>query len=130
MAGKTETATGRPKPKRRWFQYSLRTLLVFVAVCAIGCSWLCVKMRQAKSEHEAATAIEKLGGFVGRDDRELAWQKWLEGLLGEDFFANVDFICSIGGEDFKDTEMAHIGEFPCLRFFNLICYAPLGQERG
>ena len=24
------------KPKRRWFQYSLRTLLVFVTVCASG----------------------------------------------------------------------------------------------
>ena len=25
-----------PKRKRRWFQFSLRTLLIFTVVCAIG----------------------------------------------------------------------------------------------
>jgi len=38
-----------PKPTRRWFQYSLRTLLVLVTVCAIPCSWLGVKVQQAKA---------------------------------------------------------------------------------
>jgi hypothetical protein len=52
------------KPKLRWFQFSLRTLLVFVTLCAIPCSWLAVKMQQAKRQREAVVAIEKLGGFV------------------------------------------------------------------
>jgi hypothetical protein len=28
-----------PKRKRRWFQFSLRTLLIFVLICAIPCAW-------------------------------------------------------------------------------------------
>lgn len=49
-----------PKPKLRWFQYSLRTLLVIVTLCGIPCSWLAVKLQQARREHEVAAAIEKL----------------------------------------------------------------------
>ena len=29
-----------PKRKRRWFQFSLRTLLIFTVICAIPCAWL------------------------------------------------------------------------------------------
>ena len=52
-------------PKRRWFQFSLRTLLVFVTLCAIPCSWLAVKLRQMKREEAAAAVIEKAGGLRG-----------------------------------------------------------------
>jgi hypothetical protein len=33
-----------PTPSRRRLQFSLRTLLVFVTLCAIPCSWLAVEM--------------------------------------------------------------------------------------
>jgi hypothetical protein len=29
-----------PKRRRRWFQFSLRTLMIFTLVCAIGATWL------------------------------------------------------------------------------------------
>ena len=29
-----------PKPKRRWFQYSLRTLLVLMLLVGVGMSWV------------------------------------------------------------------------------------------
>jgi hypothetical protein len=53
-----------PKLQRRWYQYSLRTLLVFVTLCAIPCSWLGVKLKQASREREVAAAFLKLGGEV------------------------------------------------------------------
>ena len=79
-----------PKPKRRWFQYSLQTLLVFVTLCAIPCSWYAVKMNRVKRQREAVEAIEKLGGRV-------EWSKpsgpaWLRKLLPDEFFQSVDVV--------------------------------------
>ena len=77
-----------PNSELRWFQFRLRTLLVFVTLCAILCSWLAVKKQQAKREREAAAAIEKLGADV-------SWSKssgpaWLWRLLGDDLFVHVE----------------------------------------
>jgi hypothetical protein len=45
--------TDTTRPKRRWFQYSLRTLLVFMVLASIPMSWLAVKMQQARRQREA-----------------------------------------------------------------------------
>ncbi len=37
-----------PRLKLRWYQYSLRTLLVFTTVCAFGCGWLAAPTAQAR----------------------------------------------------------------------------------
>ena len=86
-----------PKPKLRWFQFSLRTLLVVVTLCAIPCSWLAVKLRQARRERAAATAIEKLGGQV-------EWSKpsgpaWLRSFVGDDSFKTVKGVDVWGSEE-------------------------------
>ncbi len=96
MVVETETATDQPKPKRRWFQYSLGTLLLFVTVCAVPCSWLSVKMRQAERQREAATAIEKLGGKVRWDSKASGKPAWLRGLLGDHFFNTVRSVDLVG----------------------------------
>jgi hypothetical protein len=77
-----------PKPKLRWFQYSLRTLMVFVTLCAIPCSWLAVKMQQVKRQREAVAAIEKLGGIVLWSG-DPSGPAWVRGLLGDDFYRSV-----------------------------------------
>ncbi len=70
-----------PKRNPRWFQYSLRTLLIVVTLFAIPCSWLAVKRQQAKREREAAAEIVKLGGVVHYDwqcdakGRPLRWRE-------------------------------------------------------
>ena len=56
-----------PKLKRRWHQYSLRTLLIFVAVAAVFCSWFAVRMQRAKRQREAVEAISKAGAIVWYD---------------------------------------------------------------
>ena len=35
-------------PKRRWYQYRLRTLLVLVVLASIGMSWFAVKLQQVQ----------------------------------------------------------------------------------
>jgi heme/copper-type cytochrome/quinol oxidase subunit 2 len=46
----------------RWYQYSLRSLLVLVTLCSLPCSWLGIKVQQAKRQQGAVRAIEELGG--------------------------------------------------------------------
>jgi hypothetical protein len=84
------------KPTRRWFQYSLRTLLVFVTLCAFACSWLAVKLKQARRQREATVALRGLGGQIIYDweittngglelDPKPTGPLWLRHALGNDF---------------------------------------------
>lgn len=60
----TNTQPVAPRRKRRWFQFSLRTLLVFVLLVGIGMSWFAVKVRQAREQKEVVEAISQAGGSV------------------------------------------------------------------
>ena len=66
-------------PKHHWSKYSPRTLLVFITVCAILCSWLAVKTHQERRQEHAVEATQVLdkemtegksqnNGFVRRVD--------------------------------------------------------------
>ena len=52
------------KQKRPWFQFSLRTLLVFVTLCALLCSWVTVKTKQARRQREAKERVYELRGAM------------------------------------------------------------------
>jgi hypothetical protein len=47
--------TNNQEPKRRWLQYSVRTLLVIVALRAIPSSCYAAKAQPLNSEREAAS---------------------------------------------------------------------------
>ena len=85
-------------PKRRWYQYSLRTLFVFMVLCAIACSWFAVKMQRVSEREETVRAIRKEGGWVWYDYKRNAapgstpeppGPLWMRKLLGDNFFAKV-----------------------------------------
>jgi hypothetical protein len=89
-----------PKRKRRRFQFSLRTLMIFVLLCAVPCGWLAARMQRARRQKSAVDEIVKEGGWVEYDyeiDASGKWipraeptgPEWLRRLLGSDFFANV-----------------------------------------
>jgi Leucine Rich repeat len=84
-----------PKRKRRWFQFSLRTLLIFTLIAAIACAWLRSKIEQKRQERQTVEAILKSGGKV-KYDYQIAnppatapGLDWLRSMLGEDFFSEV-----------------------------------------
>lgn len=52
------------KTKRRWFRFSLRTLMIFVTIASAAFGWLGVKVRQALLQKEAAGEVLTLGGEV------------------------------------------------------------------
>ncbi len=120
------TTTSAPKRKLRWYQFSLRTLLLLSLLVAVACSWFGVRLKWKKKEREAVAEIEKLRGSVNYDYQwhapsGVAAQPpgpgWLRKLVGDDFFASVAAIHldgpSMGGptKEVTDADMAHLAHF-------------------
>jgi len=51
-----------PSPKRRRFQYSLRSLLIVMTLVAFGCSWFAVQMKKSRERANAMERIEEAAG--------------------------------------------------------------------
>ena len=117
-----------PKSKCRWYQYSLRTLLVFVTLFAVACSWFAVKLRQARRQREAVAAIQRSSGSVMYDYEHIVdedalaksgsgiWlserrgPEWLRNILGIDFFHNVT-----SASIFNDDGLDRLEDLPHLQ---------------
>jgi hypothetical protein len=55
-------AAAPPKRKRRWFQFSLRSLLIFMAIVAIACAWLAHEAHAVQQRKSLRQWIEEGGG--------------------------------------------------------------------
>jgi hypothetical protein len=123
-----------PKPKRRWFQYSLGTLLLLVLLASIGMSWVGAALR----ERAAAERIAELGG-VADWGYYPTWKWWYEiGITGYGFFNSVLMVdyhgngvadavlenakglrqlqwLDLSGTQVTDAGLAHIGGLRTLR---------------
>ena len=54
------------KPKRRWFQFSLRALLIGITVGSVALGWYMYRWRRQQAEQrKAAAAVKELGGGTG-----------------------------------------------------------------
>ena len=102
---------------RRRFQFSIRSLLVFVLVCAVVCSWFAVRTKQARRQREVVEIISKKGGMVLYAyecfifdpflvSPEPSAPAWLIDLLGVDFFEDVTGV-NCGSSDFDDENMVY-----------------------
>jgi hypothetical protein len=84
----TTVPTTAPKPRRRWLQFSLRTMMVMVLICSVPCGWIAYRLKQARDREAAVDRMWKLGGYVTQipeaPDEEQTVSVWLEKLLGED----------------------------------------------
>jgi hypothetical protein len=91
------------KPKRRWFRFSLRALLVLVTML---CVWLGFTVNAARRQKEAVDAILKVGGVVYFDYQKVprpgnpsSWDvdlnaeppapAWLHMIVGDEYFRDV-----------------------------------------
>jgi hypothetical protein len=119
-------SVSQPRTIRRWFRYSLRTLMLFVTACALACSWLAVKMKEAKRQREAVEEVREAGGDVSYDyeldasfnaiGESPSGPVWLRNLLGDDFFNSV-----VAVESYEDKPLRFITRFPHLRYVNFSC---------
>src|SRR5207244_259173 len=110
-----------PKRKRRWFQFSLRSLMIFTLICAVASAWLGKRVVQKRKEREAVEAIVKLGGQAHYDYQNLTDGKppgpaWLRKLLGENFFSEVDVVNLL---DARGLPLEQLSEFSQLKELDL-----------
>jgi len=114
----------QPKSKRRWFQYSLRTLFVLVAI--VGVIIMATVVMPAVRQRRAVEKIEELGGNVHYDyelrpdgtydpDEHATAPAWLRRAIGEDYFANVVGVDLLQKGDEGDAAMEVVSSFPKLR---------------
>src|SRR5262245_38247447 len=77
------------KPKRRWRQFSISSLLLLTLVCAVG---LALIVGPAERQRRAVRLIESLGGvavYANKGDESYFAPKWLRQRLGQDYFQSV-----------------------------------------
>ena len=104
----------RSSDKLRWNQFSLKTLMLAVVVCALPLSWFAVRAERTKKEREATAEIDRLGGKVCYDyqcdesNTQLGGAiapgpAWLRKLRGDDFLASVVCVHVKGGQVTDDV---------------------------
>lgn len=111
----------KPNSQRRWFRFSLRTLLLVVTVACVGFGWMGHKLRQAERQREAVAAIRELGAWVHYDSDvyppdHKRRPSWLRQSIGEDVFANV---VDVRWERASDDALVHLAALPKLEHLNL-----------
>ena len=102
-----------PKPKhRRWYQFSLRTLLLFVSVCAVPFAWVGWKIDRTRREQVIVTKIEKWGGRV-----------WYHEVKGPDWlarhFRKVKEVSFIRDTCVTGARLEHLKGLTSLEYLNL-----------
>jgi hypothetical protein len=110
--------TTMPRPRLRWYQFTIRSLLVLTALVAIGSSWFVVKKQKADRQRAAVRAIEAMGGQVFYDCQGGIAHTynpiWLRAWLGDDFFGQVTDAYFFDS-DVTDDGLEYIGQLAQLK---------------
>ena len=101
-------------PRPRWFQFSLRTLLVVVTLICVGPGgYLAYEQRLARREDEAATTLRMVAG------NELYTRpQWLRTLLARRSAGHVVGV-GLRSRETQDADLAPLGEFSQLVWLHL-----------
>jgi hypothetical protein len=92
-SGRLQPADSMVPSRRRWIQFSLRTLFVLTTALAI---WLGFVVKAVREQREAVKAIEALGGVVQYDWEEADFdpnsRTWLRRIVGDDYFQEASHV--------------------------------------
>jgi hypothetical protein len=129
-----------PRPKRRWFQFSLRGLLAMVFVLCLPLAWLAVKLDAKRRERAALAALGlapsdvRVLPFAGqrrepnghfhydwffKPDNEPPGPRWLRRLLGHDFFGIVVSLV-VHDPAVSNADLEHLRSLPALRLLYVL----------
>jgi hypothetical protein len=106
--------------RRRWFRFSLRSLLLLVALIAVPLAW---KVNQVRNQRIVVAEVQRLHGRVYYDHQvtrsrfgfgpslgQSPGPAWLTRFLGDDFFADVVGVAVFYGA--TDQTIAQIATLP------------------
>jgi hypothetical protein len=99
-----------PKLRLRWYQYSLRTLFVFVTLCAVACSWFATEYQRVQRRHRAFEQATEYAYTYGTGEPEW-YNRWLYDLVGDERCARVEFLIFNSQSDVTDEDMKAVGQF-------------------
>ena len=141
MEAEPSTFTPRERKKRRWYQFSLRSLMICTLVCAVGAGWVGRRMERKRKERVAVEVITKHGGNVEYDYQTVKGAtppgpKFLRDWLGESFFTEVAAVqihasdsgphwlvpikeVTLKGSRFTETGLSYLKSLPNLRTLSL-----------
>ena len=118
-----------PKSRRRWFSFSLRSLMLLVAIVSIPLGWVGWKINRARNQRAVVAELKKLYADItydntlvfatGRHAANPQGPKWLIRLLGEDYFVEVRGVTYDGsqvsdddGSEITDETLSLIARLP------------------
>ena len=118
LAGMADEQDEPNKPRQRWFQFSLRTLMLFVVVASHAFAWLGVMVQRARDHRQANAEVRRVaaeigskGGMVrldvhyGSTDSRRVRPTWLENLFGDPGAPYRYSVGFFGPSKFDDDDM-------------------------
>ena len=86
-----------PKRKRRWFQFSLRSLLIGVAILAVVCGYVGPHAKIVRERKAMVERILEVDGYIARDGPFAPIDHnesipWIRRLLGDEAIVEVDLL--------------------------------------
>ncbi len=131
MVEQADSASRRPGPRLRWFQFRLRTLFVVITLWALWLGWICDR---AHRQREAVAAVLAAGGGVEYDDAdpndpftgvERDWTAWqwpgkaaLRRWLGRDYVDNL-VVVGLRAEHVDEALLMRLMRVPTLRHLDI-----------
>jgi hypothetical protein len=102
---------------RRWFQFSLKTMLVVMTLVGMGLGWLAYERNEVRKGQEAIAAMEPLLAVIF--DKEQPFRpRWLRPLLGDNSAGEVVDVITQSNH-VTDAELVHLKGLRRLELLNI-----------
>lgn len=122
-------------PKRRWYQFSLRTVLIVMTLLCLGPGgYVAYEQNKAREQKRAVGAILKLGGTVDYGETVFVRPRMMRLVLGDETFGNVNHVnlnpviyYDVGSSSAQENHSISDGDLRYLRSFPRLQYLSLNR---